>query len=271
VSTASFYVAARKSAQSPEVRTLMADLLKRAQARDRMLAEFADHIVANRTRREGKPPKISKAAKDWMREAEDDARRASAGQAERIAKLSDEALLRLALSGWDLAVQLHNPASHHEDDRAFARRIDRHNRDALRLIKAYFRAHGMAVPPLQSGGGIAFITAFRRAIPNVGKLGADCMAIEPALAALDALAEKAKLMPLSHFVNHDPQGLSGEKPDWFDPAAGLATIRGLVDQLDRAPRAVKNGKAVVQELRTLESDVMQAHEHTVRFHFVMLD
>ena len=39
MSTTGFYVAARRSAKSADVRALMADLLKRAQARDRLQAD----------------------------------------------------------------------------------------------------------------------------------------------------------------------------------------------------------------------------------------
>jgi hypothetical protein len=97
------------------------------------------------------------------------------------------------------------------------------------------------------------------------------MAIEPVLAALDKVAQKAKLPSLSQFVNPDSQGLSGTKPEWFDPAVGLVTIRGLLEELGRSARAVKNGKKVAQDLRALEDDLVQAKQNKVRFHFVMLD
>jgi hypothetical protein len=271
MSNPTFYEVARQTAKAAEVRTLMADLLARARQRERLLAEFTSQILANRARREGKPPKISRAARQWQREAEEDARKAGEGQAERIAKLSDEQLLRLALSGWDLAIQLHNPADYHEDDRAFAQRIDRHNKQALRRLKNFYRRRGLPIPVLDSGRGISFTTAFQRPVPELGKLGADCMSIEPVLAALDKVARKAKLPPLSQFVNHDPEGLSGTKPEWFDPAAGLTTVRGLQAELGRSARAVKNGKNVVQDLTVLENDLVQAKQNKVRFHFVMLD
>jgi hypothetical protein len=270
VSTASFYELAGRSAKSAEVRALMADLLTQAQERDRLQEEFTRQVAANRTRREGKPPKLSKAAMEWIRESEADAQKAAAEQAERIARLSDAALLRLAFSGWDTAVLLFNPASYHEDDQHFAKRIDRHNKAALRLVKSYFRAHALPIPA-SSTGGIAFIAAFRKAVPDLGTLGNDYMAIEPALAALDKLAKAEKLTPLSDFVNPDTEGLSGEKAQWFDPAAGLATVRGLLDKVCRSARAVKNAKQVAEDLRSLESDLALAERAGVKFHFVMLD
>jgi hypothetical protein len=271
MASANFYEIACRTAQAAEVRALMTELLELARDRERLLAEFGEQVLANRTRREGKPPKISKAGKQWQREAEADARKAADGQAERIAKLSDEQLLRQALNGWDTAVQFHNPTVYHEDDRPFAVRIDRHNRQALRRVKSFFRRRGLPIPALGSGGGISFNVAFQRDIPDLGKLGADSMTIEPALAALDQIAQKANLSPLSEFVNPDPEGLSGAKPEWFDPAAGLATVLGLLEKLGRSARAVKNGKKVGEGLRSLESDLVQAEQHRVRFHFVMLD
>jgi len=271
MASSSFYDVACRAAKAPEVRALMSELRRLARERERFQAEFALQILANRTRREGKPPKTSKAAQQWQREAQEDPRRAADGQAERIAKLSDEQLVGVALNGWDLAVLTHSPASYHEDDRAFADCIDRHNRQALRRVKNFYRSRGLPIPNLGCGGGISFAAAFRRAVPGLGKLGADCMAIEPALAALDKVAEKANLPPLSEFVNHDAEGLTGTKPEWFDPAAGLTTVRGLLAKLGRSPRAVKNGKQVAEDLKALEKDLVQAQQNKVRFHFVMLD
>jgi hypothetical protein len=271
MSTSTFYDLAVKTAKAAEVRTFLAELGELAREHERLLNEFTEQVAANRTRREGKPPKLTKAAKEWIAETDADAQRAAGGLAERIAYLSDDALLRLAFSGWDTAVFLHNPASFHEDDRAFADRIDRFNRQAVRRVKSFFRRRGLAIPEPMSGGGISFIVAYWRPVPDAGGLGADNMAIEPALAALDKLAEKSKLPPLTRFVNPDPEDLSGEKPNWHDPAAGLATVRGLLTELARSKRALKNGKAIAQDLKTLENDLVKAEKAGVQFHFVMLD
>jgi len=271
MSTASFYELAIQTAKSPDVRALLAELLPLAGERERLLDQFGRQVLANRTRREGKAPKVSKAARQFRQESEEDALRAAARQAERIVQLSDEALLRQALSGSDTAVLLHNPTVYHDDDRPLADRIDRHNRRALRLVKTYFRRHGLPLPTLGTPGGISFNVAFEQPIPEFGPLGGDHVTIEPALAALDKLAERAKLAPLSAFVNPDPEGLSGSKPAWFDPAAGLATVRGLIARLAKSPRAVKNGKAVAEELRGVEKDLAEAERGGVRFQFVMLD
>src|SRR5436305_1951203 len=109
MASSDFYEVACRSAQSAEVRALMADLLNRARERDRLQAEFAAQVAANRSRREGKPHQLSKAAKEWMREADEDARKSAEKHAQLIARLTDEQLLRQALDGWDFAIQLHNP------------------------------------------------------------------------------------------------------------------------------------------------------------------
>jgi hypothetical protein len=267
----SFYGFAVKTAKAAEVRSFLAELGELARERDRLLNQFTEQVVASRTRREGKPPKLTRAAKVWIAECDADAKREAAGQAERIAQLSDDALLRLALSGWDTAVMFHNPDSYHDDDRAFAVRIDRFNRKARRRVKEFFRRRGLPIPEPSSGGGISFTVAYRSPIRGVGELGADCMAIEPALAALDKLAEKVKVPPLTRFVNPDPDGLSGAKPEWYDPKAGLTTVRALRKELARSPRAVKNGKAIAGDLKMLEDDLIRAEQEGVRCHLVMLD
>jgi hypothetical protein len=271
MSTSSFYDLAVKTAKAAEVRSFLAELGELARERDRLLNQFIEQIVASRTRREGKPPKLTRAAKMWIAECDADAKRAATGQGERIAQLSDDALLRLALSDWDTAVIFHNPESYHDNDRAFAVRIDRFNRKARRRVKEFFRRQGLPIPEPSSGGGISFTVAYRPPIPGVGELGADCMAIEPALAALDKLAEKVKVPPLTRFVNPDPDGLSGAKPEWHDPTSGLTTVRALRKELARSPRAVKNGKAVAGDLKMLEDDLIRAEQEGVRCHLVMLD
>jgi multidrug efflux pump subunit AcrA (membrane-fusion protein) len=271
MATATFYEAASRTAKSAEVRALMLELLELARERDQLQADFARQVLANRARREHKAPKLSKETQQWRRETAEDASRAAAGQAARITQLSDEQLLNQALNGWDMAIVLHNPAVHHVDDREFALRIDRHNRQALRRIKSFYRKRGLAIPKLSSGRGISFVVVFQRAIPNVGTLGGDCMAIEPVLSILDKIAAKANVLPMSTFVNPDPEGLSGSSPDWFDAADGIETVRGLLAELKQSLKAIKNGEKVAEDLAVLDKDVALAKQKGVKFHFVMLD
>src|SRR5262245_22316753 len=162
MATSSFYDVACRAAKAPEVHALMTELRRLARKGERLQEEFAAQILANRTRREGKPPKISKAARRWQRQAEEGGREADERLAQLVPQLSDEQLLRQALNGWDMATHLHNPADYHEDDRAFAERIDRHYRQALRRVKNFYRGRGLPIPNLSSGGGIGFAAAFRR-------------------------------------------------------------------------------------------------------------
>jgi hypothetical protein len=270
MATATFYEAASRIAKTPEVRALMSDLLERAQERDQLQAEFARQVLTNRARREGKPAKISKEAEQWHRESKEHSHTAIDLHDQRIAKLTDEQLLSQALNGWDLAVQLHNPSVYHEDDREFAERIDRHNRQALRHVKWFYRRRGLPIPT-HKNSGISFIVAFQRAIPDMGTLGGDCMAIEPTLPALDKLAATANVPSLSSFVNPDPERLSGSDPEWFDAEAGLKTVRGLLAELKQNARAIKNTKKVAEDLALLEKDLERAKQKKVKFNFVMLD
>jgi hypothetical protein len=229
-------------------------------------------IVAHRERREGKVYKLPKATEKWVREEEEAGRKATEEIDKQVPTLPDEQIIELAFHDWYIAVEGHAPLMYgHEDDRAFAERIDRHHKSALRLIKSFYRTHGMPLPHFGSGGGICFMTAFEKPIPDIGTLGADCISIEPALATLDRLAEKAGLSPISRFVNRDPHALTGEKPAWFNPADGLGAVQGLLERLGRSSRAVKNGKQVAQELKTVERELIAAARDSVRFHFVMLD
>ena len=201
-----FFEAAQQSAKSPKFRTLLTDLAKRARQHERLMAQFARQIGANRSRREGKPVQYSKAARERMRADEEQARELNAELPELVATLSDKELVQQALDAWETAALLHDPAVYHDDDRAFAERIRRHMRDAIRLIRKFASTHKIKLPQSALEGGLSFNVSFRRAVPDLGKLGTDCMAIGPALAALDRLAGKQGLAPLSRYVNYDPDG-----------------------------------------------------------------
>lgn len=270
MATSTFYEAASRIAKSPEVRALMSDLLERAREHDQLQAEFARQVLANKARREGKAAKISKETEQWHRESKEKTRKAVDLQDERIAKLSDEQLLGQALNGWDLAVQLHNPSAHHEEDRPLAERIDRLNRRALRHVRWYYRRRGLPIPA-HKNCGISFLVAYKRAIPDFGTLGGDCLAIEAVLPELDKLAATAKVPALSTYVNPDPEGLSGDDPEWFDAESGMKTVRALSAELAKSAGAIRNSEKVAGDLAVLERDLTQAKRYGVKFHYVMLD
>ena len=130
--------------------------------------------------------------------------------------------------------------------------------------------------------GIAFSAAFQKKVTGVGKLGRDCMEIEPALKTLDKLAKKKKLPDLSSLLSVDPEEMAemldmdvedlGAPPEqWFAPEEGLKTVRGLLAALAADPKAAKNQDLIAGDLKQLESELAKAAKQKVKFHFVMLD
>lgn len=266
-----FSEVASQSAKSPEVQTLMADLARRCHRFERQKAEFTVQIQDNRSRREGKPVKFSKAALEFMREADEAAGKARQETPALVAQLGDESIVRSALNEWEMEADFHRPEVYHDDDRALAEQIARRIRDTVRFIKQFCRSQGIQLAKPLRHRGISFLTSFQRAVPGIAKLGGDCMAIEPVLDQLDTLARKIDLPPPSRFVNHDPERISGQKREWFDPTSGLTTIRGLSGQLLKSSRKVKNTKQVMRDLLALETELASATERGVKFCFVMLD
>jgi hypothetical protein len=270
-----FYEAASRSAKSPPVRDFMAEMAKRARSCNGLEAEFTERITANRRRREGKPPKLTGAGRQWLKEADEAAREAAAQAPKLAAQLSDDDLLKFAVDDWQMEVELHDPSGHHADDRRFAKRIQRHIAETLKLAKDFLRRRGVSAPkhvkPVLLGGGISFNASFQRSVPGVGKLGSDCIAIEPSLAVLDRILTDAKQTPLSGYLDLDPEKwFKGKKP-WFDPVKGLASVRFLLAKLRRPGRKLKNRARVLQDLGAIEAELVEAERKKIRFHFVMLD
>lgn len=96
-----FSEVASQSAKSPEVQTLMADIARRYHKFEQQRAEFTIQIVANRSRREGKSFKYSKAAQEFMRDADEAAGKSRRETPTRVAQLGDESIVRLALIEWE--------------------------------------------------------------------------------------------------------------------------------------------------------------------------
>jgi hypothetical protein len=267
-----FYEAASRSAKSRPVRDFMAEMAQRARRFNGLEAEFIEQITANRSRREGKPPKLTGAGRQWLKEADEAAREAAAQAPKLAAQLSDDDLLKLAVDDWQMEAELHDPSGHHADDRRFAKRIQRHIDDALKLAKEFLRRRGVSAPkPVPLGGGISFNVSFQRSVPGVGKLGSDCVAIVPGLAVLDRILTDAKQTPLGGYLDPDPEKWTKGKTPWFDPANGLASVRLLLAKLRRSSRKLKNRARVLQDLAAIEAELVEAEKKKIRFHFVMLD
>jgi hypothetical protein len=267
-----FYEAASRSAKSRPVRDFMAQMAQRSRAYDRLSAEFTEQINTNRRRREGKTAKLTRAGREWMKEADEAAREAIADAPKLAAQLADDELLKFAVDDWQMDAELHQVSNYHTDDQRLAKRIQRHIDESLKLAKDFLRRRGVSAPkPERLSGGVSFNAAFQRSVPGIGKLGGDCIAIEPALAVLDRILKGAKQTPLSGYVDRDPEKLVQGRTPWFDPAAVLAGVRLLLAKLRRPHKKLKNRAAVVEDLAAIEAELVEAERKKIRFHFVMLD
>jgi hypothetical protein len=267
-----FYEAASRSAGSRAVRDFMAEMARRARTYEQLMAQFTEQIHANRARREGKAPTLTRAGRAHLKDAEEAAREAAEQAPALAAQLSDDELLSLSLDDWRMAAEFLEACDDHPDDRPFAERIRRHIEDSLRLAQNFARRRGMTLPKsAPRGAGISFNAAFQRAVPGLGKLGGDCAAIEPALALLDQILIEAGQAALSGFLDPDPERLTDARSPWFDPAHGLASVRLLRAKVPRSRRRIKDRARILKELAALEAELAQAQRKKIRFHFTTTD
>ena len=97
---------------------------------------------------------------------------------------------------------------------------------------------------------------------------------------IDAVAERLGVSPLSGFFSRDPRAIvdylrqQGVEPDmdalpdeeWYEPAEGLATVRGLLAHLRIEPDDVPEPVRIIADLEEIERALAAAAESGVRFH-----
>ncbi len=97
---------------------------------------------------------------------------------------------------------------------------------------------------------------------------------------IDELARRLGLTPLSGFFSRDPQSIlrymrdlgveahpaSLPEEEWFDPADGLNTVRGLLVQLRIDASDVPEPARVIADLEVVERALVVAADQGVRFH-----
>jgi hypothetical protein len=88
-------------------------------------------------------------------------------------------------------------------------------------------------------------------------------AIGAALEKLNSIARDLGERDLSSFVEMD-QGKGGE---WFAPEDGIQVVTALETVLQKSPRKVKQGKAVLADLREYLDVLTYARDHGIRFRF----
>lgn len=97
---------------------------------------------------------------------------------------------------------------------------------------------------------------------------------------IDELADQLELIAPSRFFSRSPgdiaeylrsQGFErslDELPEeeWFDPADGLRSIRGLLEALRSTPAAAPEPQRIIADLEEIERALVLAEEQGVRFH-----
>jgi hypothetical protein len=97
---------------------------------------------------------------------------------------------------------------------------------------------------------------------------------------LTKLARRAKVRPLDEYYAMSPEEAAdyieesgGQVPAdalpdqaWFEPAEGLATVRGLLAYIANHPGKTTDEAAIVRDLRDFETALLQLQGHGVRWH-----
>lgn len=124
--------------------------------------------------------------------------------------------------------------------------------------------------------------ALQRELPAAQAIAVDGKALVFRQHDLDEIAERLKVPGLTEFLSADPaamgqylrqQGLDPDSfpiPDeeWFEPAEGLATVRGLLGHLRVNANAVLDSYRIVRDLTAIEQILTLAEREQVLFHLV---
>jgi hypothetical protein len=130
---------------------------------------------------------------------------------------------------------------------------------------------------------VAIYVALEKEIPGFDASSVCGKCLEKAQARLDGIARERRLTPLTDFLSTAPEdvlgffedmggmpeGLQPPAEEWFDPAEGLRTVRGLLDYLRDNPTSVPRARGVRDDLEAAEAVLAAAREHGVRFHLAI--
>lgn len=127
---------------------------------------------------------------------------------------------------------------------------------------------------------ISLNVTFQKKMRGIPSLGSDHPALGSAVGRLDKHLGKAKLTELESFVSADPaefedvEGFEDSIPpeEWFPVADGLAAVRAAIGFLEANARALGTERAdVLDELRSVETELAAAESKGAAFHFCLLD
>ncbi len=131
--------------------------------------------------------------------------------------------------------------------------------------------------------GVALYVALEKEVPGFDASSVCGKSLAGAQEELDAIARREGLAPLESFLSvapedvraflegegETPEGLELPAEEWFSPAEGLKTVRGLLHRLGEEPSAVRRARAVRDDLEAVEQVLVAANEHGVRFHLAI--
>ncbi len=128
--------------------------------------------------------------------------------------------------------------------------------------------------------GLGWYVSLEKAVPGLEAPDTDGKALVHAQHTLAESARRLGLTPLHEFLGTDPreveqflerEGLNPKEfpipeEDWFAPAEGLATVRGLFKYVGANPQDVDKADRVLRDLKAFEGMLVAAEKHQTRFH-----
>ena len=128
--------------------------------------------------------------------------------------------------------------------------------------------------------GVAYFIVLDRKIDGLDA-SMSGKALAAASPALDELAQRLGVSPLSEFISVDPEAMAdflegeGTEPGGqplpamrqFPATAGLATVQALMKYIEANPNAVKDSAWVLNDLKDCQRILEEAARQNVRWHF----
>jgi hypothetical protein len=131
--------------------------------------------------------------------------------------------------------------------------------------------------------GVALYVTLEQEIPGIDASTVCGKFLAKAQTKLDGIAKEDGLTPLAEFISTDPDEVrdflegEGGVPDgieipaeqWFEPSAGLKTVRGLLKHLQEDRSGVPNLDGVIADLKATEGVFVASADRGVRFHLAV--
>jgi hypothetical protein len=99
---------------------------------------------------------------------------------------------------------------------------------------------------------------------------------------LEQLCKQLGVMSLTDFLSQDSDEIAAFLEDegldtpeelpteqWFEPREGLRTVRALLQHLAVEPKAIKNAKAIVEDLREYEAVLSRLEKEEILWHLAL--